>query len=434
MRAIPVLLAALLMFAAVGVGTPATHGHADRVSATGDPGESNAATSEHNATGTLRVLGLNGSEDVTAEVDVVPIDAGMATDFGANASARRIETIALRDRIEGANTSDERQRRILDGLNEVEKDVITLHSERRTAIAAYSAGETTARQLLVTLAELRAEAVVLDDRAQLLGRLAEETPDFTLGDDRVTQLEFDLRTFDGPVRSRTAAALAGERGASTRVYVAATESGVTLATVTDGEYVRETFREDLRNRDQGGVDELAAQNVTVRSYPEISAAAEGGVATIGSGGTYISSLQYGNGSLTAFVDGGSERVFMEHQRVRLAGIETGPSVTRTLDLTLRVNRTFPGGPLRVEVVDPRTGEPVDAVVKIQPDDGASTEVGSTGADGVLWTVSPQTGFVVTVVEVGSTDVSFRGVDPVEPTTVADTFGGGNASASIATDD
>ncbi|MFC7136385.1 hypothetical protein ACFQRB_07220 [Halobaculum litoreum] len=125
---------------------------------------------------------------------------------------------------------------------------------------------------------------------------------------------------------------------------------------------------------------------------------------------------------------------MEHQRVRLAGIETGPSVTRTLDLTLRVNRTFPGGPLRVEVVDPRTGEPVDAVVKIQPDDGASTEVGSTGADGVLWTVSPQTGFVVTVVEVGSTDVSFRGVDPVEPTTVADTFGGGNASASIATDD
>ncbi|MFC7136386.1 hypothetical protein ACFQRB_07225 [Halobaculum litoreum] len=84
-----------------------------------------------------------------------------------------------------------------------------------------------------------------------MGRLAEETPDFTLGDDRVTQLEFDLRTFDGPVRSRTAAALAGERGASTRVYVAATESGVTLATVTDGEYVRETFREDLRNRDQG---------------------------------------------------------------------------------------------------------------------------------------------------------------------------------------
>ena len=424
MRAIPVLLVALLVFASVGVGTQGVTNGSSPQHAAGAV----AQTSGHNATDAIRVLSLNESQGVTADVDVVTIEASTATDFGANTSAAEIETIALRERIEAANTSDERQRRILDGLNEVEKDVITLRSDRREAITRYSTGEITARQLLVELAEVRASAQILTDRLRVISEFSEEAEDFSVDGNRVARLEFDLRTFDGPVRSRVGNALIGERSSSTQVFVAATESGVTLATVADGRYVRETFRADLRNRGSG-IDEVTAQNVTARSYPEISNESGVETATIGSGGTFISTFTHTNGTLTAFVDGGSKQVFIEHQQIELTGVTPGPAESRTLDLRLHVNRTFPGGPLRVAVLDPNTGEPVDAVVKIKPENQQSTDVGTTGDDGVLWTVSPRGEFVVTVVEVGSTDVSTVSVTPSEPVTVADALASTNGSRS-----
>ncbi len=385
-----------------------------------------------NGTAPIRVLSLDANGSVASDIDVVTVDAGTATGFGANASAARIETIALRERITSANDSDERQIRILDGLNEVDKDVVTLHSRHREAIAAYHAGEISGKEFLVELARIRATAAVLEERVLMLDRLADDTDDLALDDSRVFPVVYDLRTFDGPVRSRAAAALDGEPGASTRVYVATTETGIVLSTVADGQFVREAFRSDLRQRDDTSIDEETAQNVTARSYPEVWAATGGSVAGQGSGGTFLFDLAYPNGTLTAFVGGGTERVFMEQQRVDLAAVSTGEAVTRTLDLTLTVNRTFPGGPLRVAVTDPQTGEPVDAVVKIGREGGESTDVGTTGADGVLWTVSPSDEFVVTVVEVGSTEVSTRSVTPTEPVTVADAFespGGPNATDS-----
>jgi len=117
-----------------------------------------------------------------------------------------------------------------------------------------------------------------------------------------------------------------------------------------------------------------------------------------------------------------ERVFMERQRVDLDAVSAGEATTRTLDLTLTVNRTFPGGPLRVAVIDPRTGDPVDAVVKIGREGGESVDVGTTGDDGTLWTVSPRGEFVVTAVEVGSTEVSTVSVTPTDPVTVDEALG------------
>ncbi|MFC7069151.1 DUF7096 domain-containing protein [Halobaculum lipolyticum] len=431
MRTIPVILAALLVFASVGVGAPGAAIGAQPQQGGGDtdgPAGAVVATSDHNATEGIRVLSLNESGDVAADIDVVTIEAGTATEFAASGSATRIETMALRERIEAANTTDERQRRILDGLNEVEKDAITLHSRQQTAIEAYTSGTTTARELLVELARIRASAAVLSDRVRVLNDLAEDTDDFGIDETRVFALVYDLRTFDGPVRSRTAAALSGDQSASTRVYVAATGDGVSLATVADGRYIRETYRGDLRDRENTGIDQETAENVTRRSYPELWNATAGSGGGVGSGGVFILDLEYPNGTLTAFVGGGSERVFMEHQRIDLAGVDTGEQTTRTLDLTLRVNRTFPGGPLRVAVTDPATGEPVNAVVKVGRDGGESTDVGRTGDDGVLWTVSPRGEFVVTVVEVGSTDVSTVPVTPSEPTTVAAALEGANGSA------
>lgn len=454
MRSLPVLLAALLVCAAVGAAVPLadpggpptageatsrpTAGAAVSVGTDADLGtrtgaSAAAASTAANATAAntsqvARVLTLNGTGPTAAGVDVVTVDASTAVGFGANRSASQVATIALRERIAGAESPDERQKRILDGLNEVDKDVITLHTRQRRAIDSYVDGDITARQLLVELARVQAEAAVLTDRLQLLNRLADNTEDFTVDDSRIFPTLYDLETFGGPVRSRTLDALRGETESSTRVFVAADESGVVLSTVAGDEYVREAYRLDLRER-AADINEGVAQNVTRRSYPEIWAAADGTVSGQGSGGTFLFDLAYPDGSLTAFVSGGTDRVFMEHQRMSLAGFPTGAAVTRTLDLTLRVNRTFPGGPLRVSVVDPSTGEPVNAVVKIGREGGESPEIGRTGDDGVLWTVSPRGEFVVTVVEVGSTDVSTVSVRPTNAYTVAAAFDAGTADGS-----
>lgn len=442
MRAIPVLVAVLLVSAAVagavavpdrdGSGTLAAGGPSTPA-ATASP-VTPGPTSEIrmaaiNGSAPIRVLSLEGNGSVTSGIDVVTVDAGTATEFGASASVARVETIALRERITNASGSDERQIRILDGLNEVDKEVITLHSRHREAIGAYHAGELSGKEFLVELARIRASAAVLEERVLMLERLAEATDDFGLDDSRVYPVVYDLRTFDGPVRSRTAAALDGDPGSSTRVYVATTESGIVLSTVADGQFVRETFRGDLRERDDASIDEETAQNVTARSYPEVWAATGGSVAGQGSGGTFLFDLVYPNGTLTAFVGGGTERVFMEQQRVDLDAVSAGEATTRTLDLTLTVNRTFPGGPLRVAVTDPRTGEPVDAVVKIGREGGESVDVGTTGGDGTLWTVSPRGAFVVTVVEVGSTEVSTVSVTPTAPVTVEEALGSAGGSNS-----
>lgn len=437
MRATPVLLAALLVCAAVGASAlPAADRGQPSLADAGAPAASQAATaatanttSAHNGTGTIRVLSLNSNGSVAADIDVVTIEAGTATAFGANASTERIRTIALRERIVAANSSDERQKRILDGLNEVEKDLITLHTRQREALATYANGEMTARQLLVELARIRATASALTDRVELMGQLAAETEEFTLDDNRVFPLLYDLRTFDGPVRSRTVAALRGEREASTRVYVAATTESVVLSTVDDGQYVRESFRGDLRERDGSGINEEVAQNVTARSYPEVWAATGGSISGQGSGGTFQFDLRYPNGTLTTFVAGSSEQVFIEHHRMDLDGVETGEAVSRTLDLTVSVNRTFPGGPLRINVTEPGSDDPVNAVVKVGREGSESPEIGTTGPDGVLWTVSPRGEFVVTVIEVGSTDISTRRVTPTEPQTVADALAS-NESAQV----
>ncbi|SHG49990.1 DUF7094 domain-containing protein [Halobaculum gomorrense] len=440
MRAIPVFLALLLV--AAGGGALAVSGSQPPAIVDTDtspptaPSVANGSaaaetTATINGTAPIRVLSLEENGSVASNVDVVTLDAGTATAFSANASAERIETIALRERITNANTSDQRQIRILDGLNEVDKDVITLHSRYREAIASYHAGDLSAKAFLIELARIRAEAAALEERTLMLNRLAEETENFALDDSRVFSIVYDLRTFDGPVRARAAAAIAGEPAGTTRVYVATTDESIVLSTIADGRYVREAFRGDLRDRDNTGIDEETAQNVTARSYPEVWAATGGSVSGQGSGGTFVFDLTYPNGTLTAFVGGGTERVFMEHQRIDLSGIRSREAVTRTLDLTLTVNRTFPGGPLRIAVTEPRTGEPVDAVVKIGREGGESADIGTTGDDGVLWTVSPRGEFVVTVVEVGATDVSTVTTTSSDPVTVAEALdsSGSNSTES-----
>ena len=437
MRAVPVVLALLLLCSAASTGG-VTAARFDGTSAASTPsatapsiGAAVASATAVNATnGSVghRVLSIPRANLSNANVGEARLDAGVAVSLGANASAERMETIALRQHIRAAESNDERQRRILDGMNELEKRVVTLRTMHRTAIAQFAAGTIDARELYVRLARIKAESDALERRLAVLSRLAGETNGNTLTGGRAAALELQLRSFDGPVRSRALAAIRGD-APPTRVYAAASAQSVVLATVVDGEYVREVYRGDLRSLRGNSITRDHAMNVTARSYPEIWAVHDGQLSATTAGGTGIVTVPYPGGSLTTFVDGGSDHVFKEYQRVQLENVTTGEVRSRTIDLTLRVNRTYAGGPLRIEVVDPETGEPVNASVKIAIDGQGSVGVGMTGEDGVVWTVAPRGTFVVTALDEDSDDLSTLELSSYEPVSVRETYAP-NGSGSV----
>lgn len=427
MRVAPVIFTLLLVCsAAAGAGVDPTLQDDGAEATTRTPtappttvGDAVGTANATNATGQNRVLSIPRGNVSNARIDEARLDAGIAVDIEANTAAERMETIALRQRVEAAETNGERQRRILDGMNELEKGVVTLRTNQRTAIAAYAAGNIDARTLYVRLARIQTKSDALERRLDVLSELAKETEGNTIDGGRIAALRLQLREFDGPVRERASEAIRGD-APPTRVYAAASQDSVVLTTVVDGEYVREVYRGDLRSLSGSTVPYELQENVTSRSYPEIWAASDGLEGT-DSGGTAVVTIPYPGGHLTAFIDGGSERVFKEYQRIRLQNVSTGETRERTIDLTLRVNRTYAGGPLRVQVLDPDTGEPVDAAVRIATNGEGSVRIGTTGEDGVLWTVAPRGNFVVTAIDENSDDLSTIELSSGDPLTVAEAY-------------
>ncbi|ELZ94515.1 DUF7094 domain-containing protein, partial [Haloferax sulfurifontis] len=106
-----------------------------------------------------------------------------------------------------------------------------------------------------------------------------------------------------------------------------------------------------------------------------------------------------DGQLTAYVDSGTGRVFKESQTRPLESITTRDTASGVRDgLALTVDRTYPGGPLRIQLNESETGDPVDANVTIGLEASQeSTLLGHTGSDGTIWTVSPSASYTVTVI-------------------------------------
>jgi hypothetical protein len=183
----------------------------------------------------------------------------------------------------------------------------------------------------------------------------------------------------------------------TRFYVATSADSVVLSTIVGDAYVREAYRGDVRNRTTDRMSPEEAFDIANRSYSTIWDLRTD-TEILGSGDSYLVRVSYPGGDLSAFVDSGSRNVFKEFQRRPLADVDRGALVSDTRDgLRLQVNRTYPGGPLRVRLTEASTGDPVDANVTVGRDGGESRLVGATGDDGVLWTVSPGSRFTVTAI-------------------------------------
>ncbi len=357
-----------------------------------------------------RILSVPEAAVQRTESDRASLNLGSSTRFASNISAVRMETAAVERYVTAPEDEDEQSRRIIEASSNIEQSVITLRGRQRAAIEAFNRGDLSPREFVVELATIAATANALEDRVDMLTARADDIEGFSLS--RADPITYELRAFGGPVRERAIGAIRGTAPA-TQFFVTTGPEGYELTTIDNESFVREAYRGAVRSGDASATMEATtAINITRDRYPVLTAGASAS-ATV-SGTTNLVTVSQENGSLTAFIDSGSERVFKEYQRMPLENVRSGPSAGNVLNgLRITVNRTYPGGPMRIHVADAETGEPVNLTITLSQGPAEGTELGTTGEDGTLWTLSPRGSFTVTAVgeETAATFIETNATDP-----------------------
>lgn len=176
-------------------------------------------------------------------------------------------------------------------------------------------------------------------------------------------LKEELIPFEGPVKKNLIDVARGEREVG-NVYIAASKSGVVLATIEGSTYWREAYVWDQESL-LGGISLDEAITRTASLYPiaynpEVSR--QTGI--MGKGRGYQIEIGFDSGSLIAYLDGGTKNVFYEIQERKLGITGLGARDSRTIGsldggtMKVAVARSFVGGPLKVEVYDIDTGNSI----------------------------------------------------------------------------
>lgn len=407
MRALHPFLAALLAVAVVAVPigattavpAPASQGH---VAPPSDP----APQVDEGATldGPVEVLALAEGVENRSTTAETALDVGPAVSIDANASSHELLTRRALARV---RETDDPGAALADELSRLEARADALGRSQRAALRAFSAGQVDPRTTLHRLIQIDRTARALDDRRTSIVAAA-RARDADVPTERSETLGRELAIYTGPVRTRLAAALRGE-APQTQVYLSTTPRGVTLATITESGYVRETYRGELRRTGGTPLNRTAAQTAVARAYPSVWGARR--AVTTQPAGVSEVRVTYNGGELAATVGSGNARVFRDVHRQSLGVAGTDATAINTRDgLRMVVNRSYAGGPMRVrvETVD---GDPVNASVTVGPEGGDSAPVGRTGPDGEQWTLTPAERF--TIVAIRGQSVVFITMDPVE---------------------
>lgn len=345
---------------------------------------------------TFRTLATPSGADTRFSSGTRGVNLGSSVGFAVDETDAAMETAAVVQRIEAADATVERQRRILAAINQVEQDEVTLNSRQAEAFRSHAAGELSDRELLDELVRIAATASEYDQRLDEIDALAEETDDFS-SPARLDELQVALQVYEGPVREYALSAARGQVPA-TEVYVESSNRSVVLAAVVDGEYVREVFRRDRWDRGGGPITNEEAIEATADAYPETASLREPDA--FGAGSVHRITVPHEFGLLRTFVSGGTRQVFVEHQRISLDAFPDTQSVSERGDgFNVTVDRSYAGGPVTVTVRSEETGEPVPGVtITKSVGDGDSRAIGTTDANGVVRTLSPAGSYRITVVD------------------------------------
>ena len=319
-------------------------------------------------------LGLDPERIDRADGETVTVDVGSSLQSDLGATDDRYEYHLVQ--AEYRAVAEQEQPAIVDAeLDHLESRVEELRTREEAAFERYSEGELSTTEFVTELAAAHGEAQRIEMRLEGVDQLDDERA-FS---DRTVAIEVELRRFHGPVREQIGDALAGKEQPVT-VYVEAADDGVVLSTIDDGQYVREAHAHwniDEEPDRRMSYSEAASQFESL--YPWAWSA--GHVSTTGIGGDllYRGYSDHQHGELTAYLDPGTQKIFVEHQFLNPEAMPIQETVVADGDgPNVTVERTYAGGPA---LVDAGTD---DAEIWI---DGE--HVGTTGDDGTVWIVEPR---------------------------------------------
>lgn len=314
------------------------------------------------------------------------VDVSRAVGLQREAAASEIDRHTFEAKLEDAEEGAAERARVRDEIVHLDGRIDELERSESQLRTDYVEGRIHASTYLNGLARLEAEVSGLRDQVETVRLRAEER---SVDLDEVATLEARLVGYSGPVRERVGATILGE-APTVRVDVRASSNGTTLAMIEDGTHVREAYRTDYRTSNVTGTiptDELYG-SFTNRLVSEVYELEPQSTSVRGVGlGVYEVEIQGPRASpyltISAYVDGDTRQIFSEVQEREIDQLPPTESVTATADgIQLVVNRSFPGGPLRIATYDNATGVPMSTTVEIGGDRLR------TDSDGELWTLAP----------------------------------------------
>jgi len=428
MKRLPLVVAVLLVTTAIGAGValPSAAG-GERYADTVDVESSYAVSSYTEPSSVPQLRGTVGTDTSVTNTTAIPAgeiersdlrrqyaDLGPASSFDTGVTTDRLATRTIARELDGTPDS-ELGDRLAAELDAVEAEVDSLETREQSAIRAFSREELSPRELLIELARIHLTATELRNRTDVLESYAATLDEGVISDNRIQRIEYDLRMLNGPMRAHAVSVLRAERPAD-RILIETSETAVTMSALDDGQYIREVNRKALRADGTSQLTPERAEELTAQRYPTLwNRSTSWSVDGLDS--VFVMSVAFDRGQLRTFTDGSTERTLIEHQRLPLDIVTTGSETTKVQDgLDVTVEQTYAGGPLRLTVTDDSTGEPIEATVTVGQDGQESRTVGTTDADGSLWTLSPRDPFTITVFG-EDTSAAFVDVTPPAPETV-----------------
>lgn len=333
---------------------------------------------------TSRVLRLDGQEAAGFDSGDVSVTNAL------RASTENAETTMQLHAVEtklGAIDSDEARSQVLrNATRRMAARLDALQDRETTARTEYRTGATDAAEYLTVLGEVNRQATHVATALDRLDRLAADEPAVR---DQIADMQASTYWYTGPISTELGAAVVGD-GATQPVYVAASDQGMVISALRDGTYVRQAIRTDARDQAVGGVNLDAAQDRIATLYPwawENNAGVS--IRSIGQD-VFRFQLSHSHGAVDSLLDTSSGHVYREVQTKSVDRLPTQVGYTMTANnTTMVVSQSYAGGPLQVAVQN-ATGAPLDATVSVN-----GTEVGITGDDGSVWSLSPDGTYNVT---------------------------------------
>lgn len=330
------------------------------------------------------------------------LDVGTTVEAGSVRLHSRHDGTSFDQRFQRAGSDEARQRLLDSEISEIERLETDLVARLDRTIRQYADGRLAAQRVFATLRLIEVESTTLVSRLDGLNTAPDTISQFT-----TNQPTSRIRTTEGELRALTGAASRrlGMSDSQT-FYLEASGSGYTLAVIDGDEYIRETRLGDerapsrpdqfLEDAEDNGDRFSAADDRASELYTWLYSRQRPSFTYYGTSGIYELTATYPSGELTAYLDAGTTNVFYEEQIRELSAVRTTEPRTATNGpIEVTIHRSVRTNPMLVSVTRNNTG--IDADVTI---DGY--HVGTTGPDGLRWTIEPTGNYTMNVTADGRT--------------------------------